>query len=618
MNAGAVNIEVQDIPDENVGYAVGTLRAMQRMVAKGIEDPGVRAIAAQLKGRTIDETLQNDWKFLKRRIQYKPDPVDMESVMSARFTVGHGAPGDCDDMAVAVATILHLQRIHCHFEAVEWRTDAYTHVIAVADTPSGPVPFDLTMNALGEEHEPTKLLPFPIMAQVRTIDDSVDDYVIEDDGPTIIEDLVRRLQGPNYDDRILAYNALHLMYPQQMTAYVQRLARESALRGGMNDMWSTGAGWLGSILTAGLVPSDVITGAIDSLSGVLGSGTIATAVGGIVLGAKKPTGDGYYEGDVHRDSDRDPKIKQGMIRPVQMSLANNYDETHPGRTVTSPVTFLEEVMQIYATSYPPKGNATIPNNYSAVIIPYEQPNVPVWGPLKKINRGLVIVSFDDLTGMMSDYLYVIPTRVGNGYELTGVKDSGVQEDFPGYYTCTVFGYAGDGVEKKTFRYDFVGMTPADIPTGSNPEKQPDFQKSTAYSYLNAAMYSNAVRHDVGTDIPTTTPSHVQITSGGGGGIQQPVPKQSGGSGAQPPKQSGGIVVQPTSGGGYQITPPTDTGGLLATLGGLLSAGSIVPKDGYTIEGKEQPLKNPETNYTPWIIGGGVLVGGVLIMSLLKK
>ncbi|MBL7999509.1 MAG: transglutaminase domain-containing protein [Candidatus Kapabacteria bacterium] len=118
-----------------------TVDEMKRLVLLGMEDEGVRALAARLKkeSRTDVEYYERCHTYVATHIRYKKDKYNGEShevVTNARHTLVGARPfGDCDDMTIALCTLLKLNRIPCRIKIVAWKKemkDQYTHVYCMA------------------------------------------------------------------------------------------------------------------------------------------------------------------------------------------------------------------------------------------------------------------------------------------------------------------------------------------------------------------------------------------------------------------------------------------------------------------------------------------------------
>lgn len=546
MNS-SVEVKLRTIPDENEGYTRGTLEAMQEMVRAGMEDKTVQSVALNLTGKTQLETVRNDWHYLKQRIAYVPDPVTHERVTSARFTIGHGTPGDCDDMAVAAATLFALQNINSHFEAVQWRTNAYTHVLTVAELESGPLAFDLTLDSLGDSHKAIKILKAPIMAQVETIAD----YKINDTPtpPTTVQILVDKVAGTNGESpqvRMEALRALHMFYPAQVSATYQwgkqvqtwnrkdpatftlkagiaknlTLSNETKALMARNAKGSEGGGkvapptgglsdigdvwdWLGAAVS---VCTDVITGNWAAIPVVI-AGSLTEPPEKEVPKNEPPEIqlERYIEKVTGHERGGSAKgYRDPWEHPELFTLT---DPRRKDRNITSYLTYLDELPQAYYSSYAPKGSlVAAPNNYSSVICPAVYTNIPVFTALQKASPSMIFVSFDNETSLLSKYAGLSGKEVGQyGFQLSGLTAEGNIEDFPGYYTRTAYREGG-------MRYDFVGMSPADIPSTDNGKPVVDLTKLTAYNYLNRGEKPTSRVTGTGNiALPAATPPHVTVT-----------------------------------------------------------------------------------------------------------
>lgn len=69
-----------------------------------------KKLAKALKGKTVEETVRNNWDFMFNHIEYVKDPVGRETVRSLRRLV-HEGKGDCDCFVNGLNNLLYNQGI---------------------------------------------------------------------------------------------------------------------------------------------------------------------------------------------------------------------------------------------------------------------------------------------------------------------------------------------------------------------------------------------------------------------------------------------------------------------------------------------------------------------------
>lgn len=111
-----------------------TLRLMQRLIDQWAKHPFMvqvsREICANAGARTPLEEARAIWQWVKARVAYRLDPVGAEWVQDPFETIANSAAGDCDDMAVACATLLQAIGHPCKAAAVWWENrDEFTHAV---------------------------------------------------------------------------------------------------------------------------------------------------------------------------------------------------------------------------------------------------------------------------------------------------------------------------------------------------------------------------------------------------------------------------------------------------------------------------------------------------------
>lgn len=98
-----------------------------------------KKLAEYLKGKTVAETVRNNWNFFMRYIQYRKDPADSEQVRSLRRLVHNAAEGgDCDCFVNALSVLLLNQGIDFKLRVAKYNgSDNYSHIYIVVPTGNG-------------------------------------------------------------------------------------------------------------------------------------------------------------------------------------------------------------------------------------------------------------------------------------------------------------------------------------------------------------------------------------------------------------------------------------------------------------------------------------------------
>ena len=117
---------------EGVGGIRATLRLMQRIVKEYKKIPEMREFACSLVSMLPPKAWRAEanvlFVFVRDRIRYIFDPVDVETVCSPDVTLAIGQ-GDCDDKAVLLATLLECIGHPCRFVAVGYsEPNVFEHV----------------------------------------------------------------------------------------------------------------------------------------------------------------------------------------------------------------------------------------------------------------------------------------------------------------------------------------------------------------------------------------------------------------------------------------------------------------------------------------------------------
>ena len=141
--------------DAGIGDTICLMRKYVRDYKSNLQ---VQALVAKFKRSTNWETAKALHDFVVDNIRYESDPPDKELVKSVKHTIfGNMKYGDCDDLSVALATLLEACGIETKFRTVAWRPgkNAFSHVYVMAyiSEAKGWVAFDPTMGKQGKSKE---------------------------------------------------------------------------------------------------------------------------------------------------------------------------------------------------------------------------------------------------------------------------------------------------------------------------------------------------------------------------------------------------------------------------------------------------------------------------------
>jgi hypothetical protein len=108
-----------------------TLNRMVEIVLDTLAD--TENVAAKLKGRTLEETLRNDWNHVYRHFQYEKDANGIEQIRRPARSWSDRKRGiDCDCMSVVLSSLLYHQRIpHAFRKATYTEETGWQHVYVI-------------------------------------------------------------------------------------------------------------------------------------------------------------------------------------------------------------------------------------------------------------------------------------------------------------------------------------------------------------------------------------------------------------------------------------------------------------------------------------------------------
>lgn len=109
-----------------------TVDLMKKVSWKHLDE--TKKIAALLKGKTRQETLNNIWEFIYNHIQYVHDNGEE---LRTPATTWYDRKGDCDCMSIFASSILTNLQIPHSFRIAKYNEDYYQHVYVVADSDNG-------------------------------------------------------------------------------------------------------------------------------------------------------------------------------------------------------------------------------------------------------------------------------------------------------------------------------------------------------------------------------------------------------------------------------------------------------------------------------------------------
>lgn len=95
-----------------------------------------------------ETAIRRVWGFIVLNVGYSPDPAEFELNMTLELSLDAGE-GDCDDMVIALATLLKALDFNVEGRVVSLRGDWYEHIYLRVFTPVGWMALDPTVrNAL--------------------------------------------------------------------------------------------------------------------------------------------------------------------------------------------------------------------------------------------------------------------------------------------------------------------------------------------------------------------------------------------------------------------------------------------------------------------------------------
>ena len=130
-----------------------SIGVMRKAVIEGLKDPETRqlvsCVIAHCEGRHDLCEINAVWDFVEANIKYVADPRLVDTFQTMRRTLELGF-GDCDDMAIADATLLEAIGFKTFFRVVETKgagnwNHVYTCVGVPKRAPTSKLPLDHTL-----------------------------------------------------------------------------------------------------------------------------------------------------------------------------------------------------------------------------------------------------------------------------------------------------------------------------------------------------------------------------------------------------------------------------------------------------------------------------------------
>jgi hypothetical protein len=149
---------------------------MIRMVESGRADLGVNQTAlriiraAGVRQKDYAGEITALFRWVRDRIRYVKDPVAVELVHNARETIKRGG-GDCDDKAVALATLLQSVGHNTRFKVVATRPGDFHHVLIEVSHGGRWVPLDPTVERAAPGWESPRIIRRKVYGNTATVAD---------------------------------------------------------------------------------------------------------------------------------------------------------------------------------------------------------------------------------------------------------------------------------------------------------------------------------------------------------------------------------------------------------------------------------------------------------------
>ena len=123
-----MSYEVQNItiPIKRIANVDDTLEHIKRIVSENHD--AVYDLSTSLIGATTEETLKNDWQFVRDNVRYANDEKGVEQLRRPQRTISEGV-GDCDCMSILMASLLINQGFTPQFNVTAYiKKGDFTHI----------------------------------------------------------------------------------------------------------------------------------------------------------------------------------------------------------------------------------------------------------------------------------------------------------------------------------------------------------------------------------------------------------------------------------------------------------------------------------------------------------
>lgn len=146
---------------------IQTIKLMSQYVNEYISNPQIIQLVNEIENTMIKqvnfkkdcekrfELIYYIFLYIVHNLRYELDPPNIELVKSPKHTIlGNSNYGDCDDLSVALATLLKSAGFNVWFRCVAWKKEtgkAFTHVFVMVELPchTKVMPLDPSMNING-------------------------------------------------------------------------------------------------------------------------------------------------------------------------------------------------------------------------------------------------------------------------------------------------------------------------------------------------------------------------------------------------------------------------------------------------------------------------------------
>ncbi|MBU0765067.1 MAG: hypothetical protein KJ607_09555, partial [Bacteroidetes bacterium] len=114
-----------------------TIKHIRRIILENYNDRAVVELAGMLRGKTVSESAENIWNWIRKNVHYKNDEPGKEQLRRPQRTIAEGV-GDCDDMAILAGSLLMNMGIkHEHLVTAYSEIGQFQHIYTVCYDESG-------------------------------------------------------------------------------------------------------------------------------------------------------------------------------------------------------------------------------------------------------------------------------------------------------------------------------------------------------------------------------------------------------------------------------------------------------------------------------------------------